>query len=103
MWDLGNFLQNSTSTIRTWGGYFFMLLGVVLMIVAIWQIGSGLMSHGKKQVNWAMSIIMLLIGGVLAASSSFAFVEQIAGGGRKTIEDLGRGGLMVWQNIKFLL
>lgn len=49
VWDLGSFLKNSNQTIQQWGGSFIMLIGVVAIIVAAYQIISGLMSHGKNK------------------------------------------------------
>ncbi|MCC2248992.1 hypothetical protein JUJ52_03340 [Virgibacillus sp. AGTR] len=88
-WDLRTFLQNSFNTLGDWFSLAVMILGIVAVAYAIWQIVSGLMSHGKKQTNWAVAIILLLVGGTLAMTTGFQFVQNIASGGRKTIEDLG--------------
>lgn len=94
-WDIGSFLTNSSETLRTWFNAGLLVLGLVAIVYATWQIVSGLMSHGKKQVNWAVSIILLLVGGVLASTTGFDFMQGIAGGGKKTIEDLGTGGTIM--------
>ncbi|WP_078598693.1 hypothetical protein [Evansella clarkii] len=88
-WDLRNFLENSFSTLGEWISLAVMILGIVAVGYAIWQITSGLMSQGKKQTNWAVAIILLLVGGTLSMTTGFQFVQDIAGGGRRTIEDLG--------------
>lgn len=88
-WDLRNFLNNSFSTLGEWFSLAIMILGIVAVAYAVWQIVSGLMSHGKKQTNWAVSITLLLVGGALSMTTGFDFVQSIASGGRKTIEDLG--------------
>ncbi len=100
-WDLGSFLNNSKSAIEKWGGAFIMLIGVVAIIVAAYQIISGLISHGKKQVNWGISIALLVIGGAFSIGG-FNFVNGIASGGKKTIDDLGNGGLINLESIKLL-
>ena len=89
-WDIGTFLQNATKTIKQWGSYLIILIGVVLIIVSIWQIAKGLISHGKGQTNWAVAIIMLIIGGALMAGG-FGLVSTIASGGGQTINELGAG------------
>jgi uncharacterized membrane protein len=91
--DITTFLTNATETLKKWGSLFMILLGVILIIVAIVKIASGLISHGKKQVSWAVCIIMLILGGafVAAGANSFDWVANIAAGGKKTIEDLGNG------------
>ncbi|OMF76772.1 hypothetical protein [Paenibacillus glucanolyticus] len=93
-WDLGSFLENSRETLGVWGNSFVMLIGLVALVYAVWQIVTGLMSQGKKQTNWFISILLLIVGGVLSASTGFEFVKTIAGGGRKTIEDLGGGTIL---------
>lgn len=88
-WDLGSFLQNATETIKQWGGYLIILIGVVMVIAAVYQIAKGLMSGGKTQVNWAVAIVLLILGGAFMVGG-FSFVSNIASGGKKTIEDLGQ-------------
>jgi hypothetical protein len=88
-WDLRNFLKNSFSTLGDWISLAVMILGIIAVGYAVWQIVSGLMSQGKKQTNWAVAITLLLVGGVLSMTTGFQFVQDIARGGRKTIEDLG--------------
>lgn len=90
-WDIGSFLENSGTTLRTWFNAGLMVVGLVAIAFAAWQIVSGLMSHGKKPTNWGVAIVLLLVGGVLASSTGFNFMEGIAKGGEKTIEDLGSG------------
>ena len=87
-WDIGTFLQNSTKTIKQWGSYLIILIGVVMVIASVWQIAKGLIAHGKANTNWAVAILLLIIGGAFMAGG-FAFMQQIASGGKKTIEDLG--------------
>ena len=87
-WDIGSFLNNTTTTIKSWGGALIILIGIVMMIYAVYMIAKGLMTHGKGQTNWAVAIITLIIGGALAVGG-FAMVDSIASGGAKTINQLG--------------
>lgn len=98
-WDLTSFLKGSFTTIGTWVQLALMIVGIVAIGYAIWQITTGLMSHGKKQVNWAVTIILLLVGGVISTSSGFGFFQGIAEGGQKTIDDLGKGSATPAQTI----
>lgn len=88
-WDLRTFLTNSFDTLGEWFSLAIMILGLVAVAFAAWQIVTGLMSQGRKQTNWGLSIGLLLVGGALSATTGFEFIQGIAGGGRKTIEDLG--------------
>ena len=93
-WDLGSFLQNATSTLRTWGGYLIVLIGVVMVVWSVVMIARGLISHGKTQVSWPVAIILLILGGAFMVGG-FSFVEHIASGGKQTIEDLGNGTILM--------
>lgn len=95
-WDLGNFLQNATDTIKTWGGYVVILIGVVMIIVSVYQIAKGLIGHGKQgqPTNWFIVIGLLVVGGALSIGG-FTWVSNIAQGGQKTIEDLGKGSTVL--------
>lgn len=87
-WDLSSFLENATEQVRDWGGAFLILVGIVGVIWASFQIISGLMSHGKKQVSYGTNAVLLLVSGALAVTG-IDLVMDIAAGGQKTIEDLG--------------
>lgn len=102
-WDLRTFLTNSFETLGDWISLAVMILGIVAVAYSVWQIVSGLMSQGKKQTNWAVAIILLLVGGALSMTTGFEFVQGIAGGGKKTIEDLGGQTIMIFQNVKTFL
>lgn len=100
-WDLGNFLQNATNTIKTWGGYLITLIGVVMIIVAVYQIAKGLIGHGKQgqPTNWFVVIGLLIIGGALSVAGGFLWVSNIAQGGKKTIEDLGKASTVLFNTL----
>lgn len=93
-WDLGSFLKNATSTLEKWGGYLICLIGVVMVVWSVVMIARGLISHGKTQVSWAVAIILLILGGAFMVGG-FSFVSEIASGGKKTIEDLGNGTILM--------
>lgn len=93
-WDLGSFLQNATSTLKTWGGYLIVLIGVVMVVWSVVMIARGLISHGKTQVSWPVAIILLITGGAFMVGG-FSFVANIASGGKQTIEDLGHGTILM--------
>lgn len=87
-WDLSSFLVNAQGQVKIWGGSFLTLIGIVGVIWAAFQIVSGLMSHGKKQVSYGTNVILLLVSGALA-TTGLTLVLDIAAGGQQTIKDLG--------------
>ena len=93
-WDIGSFLENSAAQIKEWGGLIIILVGIVMIITASVKIAMGLANHGKQQVNWFLLILLFLIGGAFSVGG-YSFVSNIAEGGKKTIEDLGGGVIIV--------
>ena len=87
-WDLTSFLSNATEQVQTWGRAFLTLVGVVGVVWAAFQIISGLMSQGKKQVSYGTNAILLLVSGALVATG-LDLVLDISKGGQQTIQDLG--------------
>lgn len=88
-WDLSSFLKNATTTLGTWGSLLITLIGTVMLIWGVVQIAKGLMSHGRGQTNWAIAILLIIIGGALAGGAGWGLVKDIASGGERTIRDLG--------------
>lgn len=87
-WSLETFLMNLKDKAKVWGSGVIMVLGVAMIIVAVWQIAKGFMGGGKTQTNWAMSILCGLIGGVLLAGG-WNTVGKISKGAGKSLENLG--------------
>lgn len=87
-WDIGNFLQNSKSTLITWGDYLMMLIGVILVIVAVYQLAKKFIAPQSAPGGWVMPIVMLIIGGALLVGG-WALISDISSGGEQTIRDLG--------------
>ena len=58
-------LANLRNSLGNWAGYVVGILGVAALVVGLWNIITGMISHGKKQTNWLISIALLLVGGVL--------------------------------------
>lgn len=91
-WDLNSLLQNLNTSMNTWGSLIVTIIGLVMVIVGVYKIAKGLMSHGQGQVNWVLNIALIVIGGMLAWSSGWSLVKDFAGGAKDTIEELGGGG-----------
>jgi hypothetical protein len=93
-WDLNSFLNNFGKAAQDWGKYIVFAIGTFMVIAAAFFIGKGLMSQGRGQTNWALTILLLIIGGALMAGSygGWNTLVDIAEGSKKTIDDLGGGG-----------
>lgn len=85
-WTIKNFLSNGAKVLNEWGSLLLVVLGVVALIVAAWQIVTGLISHGKKQISWAIVIILIVVGGIFVtvggvglAGGTFGLLAQGVG------------------------
>lgn len=57
-------LESLAQSLGGWGSRIMLILGIASLIVAAYQIVSGLISHGKKQTNWLIVIALLIVGGI---------------------------------------
>lgn len=88
-WSVGNFLQNSSKTLQKWGGYFVILMGVVMMIVGVYKVVKGLTSE-RAQVSWFKVLLLILVGGAFSVGG-WNFVKMVSSGGHDSIKELGEG------------
>lgn len=88
--DLLKFIKNLTGYFKDIGNYLMIFAGVVMLIVAVVQIAKGLAGGGRGQVNWVMSILCLLVGGILIGGG-WNLASKVANIGAGTIEELGTG------------
>ena len=94
-WDLGSFFSNLASKGKEWGGWFLLFLGVVLIVVGVFNVVKAFMSQGRGQTNWFMTIAMILVGGFLCAAGAtgtevFNKMTGLANIGAGTISELGQ-------------
>lgn len=89
-WDIGTFLNKGGQTLKQWAGYLIVIFGIAMLVAAVYMLTKGLIGQGKGQpVPWMTILLLIVIGGALLAGG-FSFLETVAGGGKKTIEDLGQ-------------
>lgn len=100
-WDVGTFLEGLSTNVESWLKIIVSLVGLIMVGVAIYQIASGLMSHGRKQTNWFTVILLFLIGGAFVAGG-LKWAMDIAKGGKETIDKMGTGSKAVPETIRFL-
>lgn len=89
-WDITTLLSNLTETLKNWGGMVIIMLGVVMIIVAVWKAATGLISHGKTQTNWFVVAALLIFGGALAVGG-WNWVYGLSKGGQTTLNNLANG------------
>lgn len=70
-WRLNNVLSNLRDSLIGWGKGLMMIVGVAMIIFGIFKIAQGLISHGKTQVNWVVNILLIIVGALFCAGSTF--------------------------------
>ena len=88
-WTIDNFLKNLNGRLNTWGGLIVTVLGVVMLIVGIFNIAKGMMGGGRGQVNWVLNIALIVVGGALAFSGGWQLLTDISKGTGQSLNDLG--------------
>lgn len=88
-WSLNSFLSNLQHSLASWGAMLVMIIGTVMVISAAYHIAKGLMSQGKGQTNWAMTFLLLLVGGAFMASGGWTLLNTMSSGFQDTINTLG--------------
>ena len=88
--DLKKFFDNLAKYCKDLGHYAMVFFGVVMIIVAVYQIFKGLAGGGRGQVNWVMTIGCLLVGGMLVAGG-WKLAAGVAAMGKDTMVELATG------------
>lgn len=82
--------DNAKESLMTIGGAFIGLVGLVMIVVAIFQIAKALISPNKGQANWVMTIALLLVGGIFVVGS-LSVIVNIAQDMGSAVQGLGEG------------
>lgn len=88
---LGNFIASFQKTLARYASMASSIIGIAMVVVALYQVAKGLMSGGKGQTNWVMTIALLLIGGVLALTGGWSTVGRLVNTGNATLYDMAGG------------
>lgn len=91
-WDLNTFLGNLGTAMQEWGKLIMIVLGVAMLIAAAFFIAKGLMSQGRGQTNWALVILLFVIGGVFLAGGvgGWDTFINMSDGMNNTVQKLGQ-------------
>lgn len=91
-WELNTFLNKLGKTMQVWGQLIMIILGVAMLIAAAFFIAKGLMSQGRGQTNWALVILLFVIGGVFLAGGlgGWNTFVDISNGMNNTVQGLGQ-------------
>lgn len=90
LFDLGTLLENLVTKAKTYGSGFIIFLGILMIAVAAFKIGKGLMTQGKpnaQPINWFLCAGLLIVGGTMAFGG-FSSLGNISKALDSTIDDL---------------
>ena len=93
-WDLISAINNSKNYAATFGGAFVGLIGIAVIIWAVFQLGLKIIGSEKgRQTSWFMVIAGIVVGGALVYGG-WQLIMSVAQGGHQTINDLGGGTIL---------
>lgn len=89
--SIGTFIQSMGKNIGSWVKMFVMIVGVVMVGAGIYQLAKNLISHGKGQTNWLVTIALIIIGAILMLTGGWQFIKDFSTAGKKTLDDAAKG------------
>lgn len=90
LFNIGDLLNNVVAKARTYGSGFIIFIGLLMIAVAAFKIGKGLMTQGKpnaQPINWFLCAGLLIIGGTMAFGG-FSAMGNISKSLGSTVDDL---------------
>lgn len=90
-WSMDNLLNGANNKLQTWAALGVAVLGIIMVIVALFKFGKGMMSD-RAQTNWVLVIVLFLVGATLAFGSGWKFVHDMSDFGVNTINEVNNAG-----------
>lgn len=88
---LAKFFGAITESVQGYVRIIIMLIGIVMVGFGVYQIAKNLISHGKAQTNWFVTIALIVLGGIFMLSSGFSVLRSFTDSTKNTVEDLSEG------------
>lgn len=90
-WSVSGLLTAFRKSVTGYVQVIIVFVGVVMVGVGVYQIAKNLISHGKGQTNWVVTIALIMIGGMLMLSGGWTILEDIGTGSKNTLDNMGKG------------
>lgn len=91
--SIGKFIHSMGTNIGSWAKMIVMIIGVVMVGFGIYQVAKNLISHGKGQTNWVVTLALIILGAILMLSGGWDFIKDFSTAGRKTLDDAAKGNV----------
>ena len=90
-WTISNFIASAQVSIMSYVQVIILIVGVVMVGVGIYQVAKNLISHGKGQTNWVVTIALIVIGGTLMLTSGWSVIKDVGNGISGSLKNMGEG------------
>ena len=90
MFNLNDLLTNLIKKAKSYGGGLIIVIGIIMIVVAGFKIGKGLMTQGKpnaQPINWFLCAGLILVGGTFAFGG-FTSLSNLSKTVGQTVDDL---------------
>ena len=84
--SIGKFLGTLLGNIQNYVFIIIMIVGIVMVGAGIIQVAKNLISHGKTQTNWIVTIALIVIGGILMLTGGFDVVAKFTKDSETTLD-----------------
>lgn len=89
--SIGTFIQTMGKNIGSWVKMIVMIIGVIMVGAGIYQTAKNLISHGKGQTNWIVTLALIILGAILMLTGGWDFIQTFSKAGRNTLDDAAKG------------
>ena len=90
-WTISNFITSAQKSVMSYVQVIILIIGVVMVGFGIFQVAKNLISHGKGQTNWVVTIALIVIGGTLMLTSGWSVIKNVGNGVSGSLQNMGTG------------
>ena len=88
-WSMDTFLENVQQNTGSYGIIIVTVVGLVMVIIGVVKLAVNLINSGRGQANWVMTILLIVLGCILAFAGGWNVLEKLGKGASDTIYELG--------------
>jgi hypothetical protein len=89
--SIGTFIQTMGKNVGSWVKMIVMIIGVIMVGAGIYQVAKNLISHGKGQTNWIVTLALIIFGAILMLTGGWDFIKTFSSAGKTTLNNAANG------------